>query len=83
MVRQLKLNGSALDSLRDLGTHWRNLEILWAVQTGLAEIDGLAAFPELKELYAAFNRITDLSSLLFNETIEIVDLEGNEVEDLE
>lgn len=81
-VRELKLSGSSLESTRCLGTEWKNLEILWLVQTNLQNIDGISAFPKLKELYCAFNSISSLSSLFFNETIQVLDIEGNQIEEL-
>lgn len=80
-VRELKLSNSSLESTRSLGTDWKNLEILWLVQTNLQNIDGISAFPKLKELYCAFNSISSLSSLFFNETIQVLDIEGNQIED--
>lgn len=80
-VRELKLSNSSLESTRSLGTDWKNLEILWLVQTNLQNIDGISAFPKLKELYCAFNNISSLSSLFFNETIQVLDIEGNQIED--
>ena len=80
-VTELKLSGSAIESLRDLGTDWNNLEVLWLVRTGLTEIDGLSAFSKLKELYCAFNSIKNLSALMFHENIQVLDIEGNKLED--
>ena len=81
-VREIKLSGSSLESTRSLGTDWKNLEVLWLVQSNLQDIDGISAFPKLKELYCAFNSISSLSSLFFNETIQVLDIEGNEIEEL-
>jgi Leucine-rich repeat (LRR) protein len=44
-------------------------------------LSGINAFPQLKELYVSFNSISDLSPLYFHECIEVLDLEGNEVEE--
>ena len=78
---ELKLNGSSIDCLRSLGTNWSNLEVLWLVRTSLTEIDGISAFPKLKELYCAFNSISNLSALMFHDSIEVLDIEGNKLED--
>ena len=82
-VTELKLNGSSIDCLRSLGTNWSNLEVLWLVRTSLMEIDGISAFPKLKELYCAFNNISNLSALMFHESIEVLDIEGNKLENWE
>lgn len=80
-VIELKLNGSSIDSIRSLGTDWKQLEILWLVRTNLSEIDGISAFPSLKELYCAFNSVNNLSALMFHENIEVLDIEGNTLQD--
>ncbi|XP_035119823.3 leucine-rich repeat-containing protein 56 isoform X6 [Callithrix jacchus] len=79
---QLKLNGSHLGSLRDLGTSLGHLQVLWLARCGLTDLDGIAALPALKELYASYNNISDLSPLCLLEQLELLDLEGNSVEDL-
>ncbi|XP_017363362.1 leucine-rich repeat-containing protein 56 isoform X2 [Cebus imitator] len=79
---QLKLNGSYLGSLRDLGTSLGHLRVLWLARCGLTDLDGIAALPVLKELYASYNNISDLSPLCLLEQLELLDLEGNSVEDL-
>ncbi|XP_058515581.1 leucine-rich repeat-containing protein 56-like isoform X2 [Ochotona princeps] len=82
-LRQLKLNGSHLGSLRDLGSSLGHLQVLWLARCGLADLDGISSLPELKELYVSYNDISDLSPLCLLEQLEVLDLEGNSVEDLE
>lgn len=65
--------------MRDLGTSWHNLTILWIIRTGLNSLDGITALGNLRELYAAFNNVKELSSLMCHDTLEILDLEGNDV----
>ncbi|XP_027387513.1 leucine-rich repeat-containing protein 56 isoform X3 [Bos indicus] len=81
-LSQLKLNGSCLGSLRDLGTSLSHLQVLWLARCGLADLDGISSFPALKELYLSYNNIWDLSPLCLLEQLEVLDLEGNCVEDL-
>ncbi|XP_006877071.1 PREDICTED: leucine-rich repeat-containing protein 56 [Chrysochloris asiatica] len=81
-LSQLKLNGSRLASLRDLGTSLGHLQVLWLARCGLSDLDGIGSFPALKELYVAYNNISDLSPLCLLEQLEVLDLEGNSVEDL-
>uniref|UniRef100_A0A8C2S4B4 Leucine rich repeat containing 56 n=1 Tax=Capra hircus TaxID=9925 RepID=A0A8C2S4B4_CAPHI len=80
-LSQLKLNGSCLGSLRDLGTSLGRLQVLWLARCGLADLDGISSFPALKELYVSYNNIWDLSPLCLLEQLEVLDLEGNCVED--
>ncbi|EDL18011.1 leucine-rich repeat-containing protein 56 isoform a [Mus musculus] len=79
---QLKLNHSYLGSLRDLGTSLGHLQVLWLARCGLTDLDGIGSFLELKELYVSYNNISDLSPLCLLEQLEVLDLEGNNVEDL-
>ncbi|KAM5248537.1 leucine-rich repeat-containing protein 56 [Ctenodactylus gundi] len=81
-LSQLKLNGSCLDSLRDLGTSLGHLQVLWLARCGLTDLDGIGSFPALKELYVSYNNISALSPLCLLEQLEVLDLEGNSVEDL-
>ncbi|CAG9333533.1 unnamed protein product [Blepharisma stoltei] len=78
-LKELKLNGSCIESLRDLGTGWSELRVLWVVRTGLVEFEGISGFPKLSELYAAFNAVTDLSCLMFNDSLQVLDIEGNQI----
>ncbi|XP_078197982.1 leucine-rich repeat-containing protein 56 isoform X2 [Callithrix jacchus] len=57
-------------------------QVLWLARCGLTDLDGIAALPALKELYASYNNISDLSPLCLLEQLELLDLEGNSVEDL-
>ncbi|XP_059120625.1 leucine-rich repeat-containing protein 56 [Peromyscus eremicus] len=79
---QLKLNHSCLGSLRDLGTSLGHLQVLWLARCGLSDLDGIGSFLALKELYVSYNNISDLSPLCLLEQLEVLDLEGNNVEDL-
>jgi Leucine-rich repeat (LRR) protein len=80
---ELKLSNSYISSLRDLGTTFYRLEVMWLVKTHLRELDGLSGFPSLKELYAAFNAVQNLSGVLLNNSLEVLDLEGNEIADMD
>ncbi|XP_039187161.1 leucine-rich repeat-containing protein 56 isoform X1 [Crotalus tigris] len=81
-LKQLKLNGSVLTSVRDLGTALPRLQVLWMARCGLPDLDGISACCSLKELYIAYNNIGDLSQISLLENLEILDLEGNNIEDL-
>ncbi|KAM9660416.1 leucine-rich repeat-containing protein 56 [Trichechus inunguis] len=81
-LSQLKLNNSRLASVRDLGTSLGHLQVLWLARCGLPDLDGIGSFPALKELYVSYNNVSDLSPLCLLEQLEVLDLEGNSVEDL-
>eukprot|EP00927_Polykrikos_kofoidii_P030389 TRINITY_DN26146_c0_g1_i1.p1 TRINITY_DN26146_c0_g1~~TRINITY_DN26146_c0_g1_i1.p1 ORF type:complete len:649 (+),score=103.74 TRINITY_DN26146_c0_g1_i1:138-2084(+) len=80
-LRHLRLNESVVCSVRDLGTSLQNLRVLWLCRSSLQEIEGICAMPLLEELYVAFNDIRDLSPLSSHESLKVIDLEGNLVED--
>eukprot|EP00891_Asterochloris_glomerata_P004096 jgi/Astpho2/4096/Aster-01240 len=81
-LRELKLNGSSLGSLRDLGSGLKHLQVLWVAHCGLTALEGLGALSGLRELYASFNQVDDMQPLADLEMLEVLDLEGNRVEDL-
>mmetsp|Transcript_34118 Transcript_34118/g.106850 ORF Transcript_34118/g.106850 Transcript_34118/m.106850 type:complete len:167 (+) Transcript_34118:33-533(+) len=68
---ELKLNNSNINSIRDLGTAFKKLMVLWMSRCNLQELDGISAFDSIKELYLAFNEISDLSPLVGCDTIEV------------
>uniref|UniRef100_A0A7S1M7M1 Leucine-rich repeat-containing protein 56 n=1 Tax=Alexandrium catenella TaxID=2925 RepID=A0A7S1M7M1_ALECA len=83
-LRQLRLTDSSVLCLRDLGTDLSGLEILWMSRCGLQDLGGAAsALQSLRELYIPFNDISDLSPLSGHERIEVLDLEGNAVAELD
>ncbi|XP_062973152.1 leucine-rich repeat-containing protein 56 isoform X2 [Elgaria multicarinata webbii] len=49
---------------------------------GLPDLDGISSCCSLKELYVAYNNIADLGQVGQLEHLEILDLEGNNIEDL-
>merc|ERR1740123_1284125 len=51
---------------------------------GLSDLGGAAScLPVLREFYLPFNHVTDLSALSWHDTLEVLDIEGNGVEDRE
>jgi hypothetical protein len=83
-LESLKLNGSRLPSLRDLGigTNWRNcMRILNITNCEVQDISGISMFPRLEELYAPFNSIKCITPLIDLDFLIILDLEGNLIKD--
>ena len=79
-LRELKINSSKLSSLRDIGTSLVHLEVLWASRCGLQDLAGILMFQSLSELYVSFNSIRDLTDIGFLNSLQVLDLEGNEVD---
>jgi Leucine-rich repeat (LRR) protein len=75
-LKQLKLNGSHVPRIRDLGTSLVHLRVLWLSRSGLADLDGIPALNNLRELYLAYNEIVDISPCSMLEHLECLDLEG-------
>lgn len=81
-LQQIKLNGSNIPTIRDLGTSLRGIQVLWISRCGITELDGIGALPNMRELYASYNDIDDVCPLSNLEKIQIIDLEGNKIEDI-
>ncbi|KAJ8299005.1 hypothetical protein KUTeg_023065 [Tegillarca granosa] len=75
-LTQLKLSNSSIPCVRDLGSSLRNLRVMWMCRCGLNELDGISTMICLKELYLAYNEISDISPLSMLDKLEILDLEG-------
>lgn len=75
----LKLNDSVIPSWRDLGTSFRNIQVLYLNRWEMKSLAGLSWFEFLKELYLSYNEIDDLFDLSYWYNLEIIDLEGNNV----
>nr|CAH8848263.1 unnamed protein product [Trichobilharzia regenti] len=80
-LKQLRLSNSNIRTVRDLGTGLNNLEVAWMPRCCLISLDGISSFTKLVELYVAFNEISDLSPCAMLDIIELIDLEGNLIED--
>ena len=70
-LRQLKLNDSVLQSIRDLGTGVRHLQVLWLSRCGVSDLDGIGILDNLRELYLSFNNIADVAPLSMHEHLEV------------
>jgi hypothetical protein len=80
---QLRLNESMICSIRDLGTGYTKLRVLSLRQSHLQDIGGIVAMHVLEELYISFNDVRDLSPLNTHDTLQVLDVEGNLIEDME
>ncbi|KAL8572822.1 hypothetical protein ACOMHN_024998 [Nucella lapillus] len=78
----LKLTGSIIPNIRDLGSSLHQLEVLWMSRCALQELDGVSSMLSMRELYLAYNEIQDISPLAMMEDLEILDLEGNNIDDI-
>jgi hypothetical protein len=82
-LSELKLNNSNIASMRDLGTSFKNLTVLWLARSNVQDLDGVGALLSITELYLAFNEVKDLSALVGCDTLEVLDLEGNVISDID
>lgn len=80
-LTQLKLSNSNIPCIRDLGSSLRNVTVLWMSRCGLFELDGISSMLSLKELYLSYNEICDISALSMLDSLQILDLEGNNIDD--
>lgn len=82
-LKQLKLNQSSICTVRDLGTSYAQLRVLWLNRSALQDIGGITAMPVLEELYISFNDVRDLSPLYTHDTLQVLDVEGNLIDDFD
>src|SRR3989338_10989681 len=80
-VVHLRLSRSNVSSLRELGTSFTSLRVLWLSASGVSSLSGIQHIGEhLRELFLAFNHIKDVSPLCAAgnlKQLEVLDLEGN------
>uniref|UniRef100_A0A3Q4GVZ6 Leucine rich repeat containing 56 n=1 Tax=Neolamprologus brichardi TaxID=32507 RepID=A0A3Q4GVZ6_NEOBR len=67
---------------RDLGTTISQLQVLWMSRCCLRDLDGITTFCAVTELYLSYNNVSDLSQVGMLENLQLLDLEGNDVDDL-
>lgn len=82
-LQQLRLSQSHICTVRDLGINLTTLRVLWLSRCSLQDLGGISALSALEELYVSFNDVKDLSPLVCHEVLQVLDLEGNLVEDFE
>lgn len=81
-LTQLKLSNSCIPYVRDLGSSLRTVQILWMSRCGLLELDGISSMISLTEVYLSYNEISDISPVSMLDNLQILDLEGNNVEEI-
>ena len=59
----------------------RHLSVLKLGPVGLVSLEGVDLLPSLRELYCPFNLVAGLDPLWGNDTIEVLDMEGNQLSD--
>ena len=67
----LILDGSTVLSIRDLGTKLYHLTALYLNECGISDLDGIGAFPNLRELSVCGNEISDTSCLAMHTCLEV------------
>ena len=82
-MQDLKLNDSIIRSFRDLGTSFKNLQVLHIARCELKEVQGILAFEQLEELYISYNELDDLFDISQLEHLSILDLEGNNINSID
>jgi hypothetical protein len=78
MLVQLRLSNSIVPSARTFGSTFQRLQVVWIARSGLEDLKGIASLVDLKELYAAFNEVSDVSPLAELDNLQVVDLEANQ-----
>ena len=82
-LRKLRLNNSVIYSIRDIGCTFSNLRFLSLARCGITSLTGISTISNtVEELYLAFNKITDVSDLMGMDSLQVIDLEENQISDL-
>jgi hypothetical protein len=82
-LEKLRLNGSNISSIRDIGCSLKSLRLLSLANCHLPSLNGVATISKnLEELYVAFNDIDDVSFLIGMDKLKVLDLEGSQITDL-
>ncbi|KAK7195663.1 hypothetical protein NESM_000496100 [Novymonas esmeraldas] len=78
----LRLSGSRIPRVRQLGTGFHALRHLWLNSCHVTDLGGIAACcPSLVELYLPFNHVSDAAPLMaLSATLEVLDMEANLLE---
>ena len=80
-LARLRLSSSVVPAARAFGSAFQRLQVLWIARSGLEDLAGIGALVQLRELYAAFNDVSDVSPLAELDHLQAVDLEANRVAD--
>lgn len=75
-LRELTLDGSVVSSLRDLGCRLHSLKVLKVNRCKLKCLDGLNGLRNIEKLYAANNKLTDLTPCTSLEFVRHIDCAG-------
>lgn len=78
-LKCLRLSNGISPQIRDIGSGFGKLEILWMSRCCLHSLEGLEEIKGIREIYFSFNDISDISPLGNLTKLEILDLEGNKI----
>ena len=80
-LARLRMSNSVAPSMRTFGSAFQRLTVLWISRSGLEDLAGIGSLLRLRELYASYNEVADVSPLAELDDLRVVDLEGNRVAD--
>ncbi len=84
LLKELKLTGSNIPFISDLGSNFRNLVVLNMDNCNLTDLSGIVCLENLTELSAKSNKIIDLFELDgLSQSLKYLNLENNLIEDME
>ncbi|CAB1099920.1 unnamed protein product [Ectocarpus sp. CCAP 1310/34] len=81
-LHTLTLDGSRLESFRDLGVGLRHLNTLSLESSCVEDLDGIGALSGLRELRLARNQVSDVTPLACHGCLQVLGLERNRVNDM-
>eukprot|EP00892_Ulva_mutabilis_P000240 jgi/Ulvmu1/10216/UM060_0016.1 len=83
LPEQVAITNGQASSLRTILPAVHSIRVLYLPHCGLTSLDGFNCMPALEELYAAFNLVSCLEPLMDAEHLQVLDLEGNAISELE
>ena len=82
-LKHLTLNGSFIPSVRDIGTSFHFLTVLYLCECNLSDVDGISAMQNLEELHISHNDVVDASPVSFLDQLKVLNAEWNQISDIE
>jgi Leucine-rich repeat (LRR) protein len=82
-LKDLRLSGSLIRSITDIGSNFPNLKILNVENCNLSDLSGIICFQKLEFLHASNNKISDIIEIEMCPNLMKVDFSNNDISDLE
>lgn len=83
-LKELKLTGSNIPSISDIGSNYRNLVLLNMDNCNLSDLTGIVCFRSLESFSAKYNKLSDLFEIeALSSSLKTLLLDNNKIEEAE